>query len=59
MFYNNNQMRGSIPLFDSGTYPRISSFGSYVEGVTKSNINNANLFISIHPESWIPLSWLE
>ena len=59
MFYNNRLLKGSIPLFDSGSYPRISSFSSYVEGVNKNSITNANVFMSIHPTTWIPLTWLE
>jgi hypothetical protein len=59
MFYNNRILRGSIPLFDVGSYPRITSYSNYLEGVTKGNISNADLFISSHTTDWIPQSWNE
>jgi len=57
MFNNNRLLRGSIPLFDTGKFTRIRNAGSYVEGVTKENITNANVFISMHEASWIPQTW--
>lgn len=59
MFYNNRLLRGSIPIFDTGSYPRITIFTSYVEGVNKGNISNASLYMSSHNTDWIPQSWNE
>ena len=59
MFNNNRLLRGSIPLFDVGKFTRIRNVSSYVEGVTKENITNANVFISMHDSSWIPQTWIE
>lgn len=59
MFSNNRLLKGSIPLFDVGKFTRIRNVSSYVEGVTKENITNANTFISMHDVSWIPQTWIE
>lgn len=59
MFYNNKRLTGSIPLFDTGSYPRINAYSNYVEGVNKGSISNADLFISSHSADWIPQAWNE
>lgn len=59
MFYNNGLMRGTIPLFDTGSYTRITKFSNYVDKVPKGNITNADVFISIHSGAWIPQSWID
>jgi len=59
MFNNNRLLRGSIPLFDTSKFTRIRNASGYVEGVTKENITNANVFISMHDISWIPQTWIE
>jgi hypothetical protein len=58
MFNNNRLLRGSIPLFDTSKFTRIRNASGYVEGVTKENITNANVFISMHDISWIPQTWI-
>jgi len=36
----------------------IISWAGYIEGVSKSNINNANDFISVHSDiTWLPVNW--
>lgn len=57
VFYNNRMLSGSIPIMSGGSY--ISSHASYVEGVNKMAIENADAYISSHSTdlSWIPLSW--
>ena len=57
MFYNNRRLTGSIPLFDLGSYPRITMYSNYVEGVNKANITNAEVFMGTHPDSWVPQTW--
>ena len=59
MFSNNRLLRGSIPLFDVGKFTRIRDVIDYVGGVNKNNITNANVFINMHPVSWIPQDWIE
>jgi hypothetical protein len=59
MFYNNKLLRGAVPIFDTGSYPRITSFTSYLEGVVKGNISNASVYMSSHSTDWIPQSWNE
>jgi len=59
MFSNNRLLRGSIPLFDVGKFTRIRDVIDYVGGVNKNNITNANIFITMHPVSWIPQDWIE
>lgn len=59
MFSNNRLLAGSIPLFDTGKFPRIRSVSGYVDGVSKFNITNADTFISMHDNSWIPQLWIE
>ena len=59
MFYNNRRLKGTIPLFDPGSYTRITQYTNYVEGVSKNFIINANTFISSHTGNWIPQTWLE
>ena len=58
MFYNNKRLKGNIPLFGV-EFTRVSSYSNYVEGVTRSNIDNAETFISEHEGNWIPQSWIE
>ena len=59
MFNNNRLLKGTIPLFDISKFVRIRYVSSYVEGVTKENITNANVFISMHDNTWIPQTWIE
>lgn len=59
MFANNKLMIGSVPLFDTTKFTRIISAGGYLTGVNKSQINNADVFISMHDTSWYPQSWIE
>ena len=54
-FFNNSLLSGTIPLM-LGNY--IISWAGYIEGVSKSNINNANDFISVHSDiTWLPVNW--
>jgi hypothetical protein len=59
MFYNNRRLSGSIPLFDTGSYPRITNYTNYLEGVSQAAITNASTYISMHDTSWVPQAWLE
>lgn len=53
MFYYNTRLSGSVPLFQANIYTALNSVSSYLTGVNKNSILNADL---LEPRL-IPLGW--
>lgn len=54
MFYNCSGMSGSVPLFQSATYPVLNTVSGYLSGCTKDAITNADLLEA----RLVPTEWL-
>ena len=54
MFYDNKNMKGSIPLFKAIMYPILSNVAGYLYGVPKANITNAaEVELRLRPTEWL------
>lgn len=54
MFLNNARLKGAVPLFQAASYPYLKLVSSYLTGVMKSNITNADqLEPRLIPQEWL------
>lgn len=54
MFYYCQKLSGSVPEFNSTTYPVLNIVSNYLSGVSKENITNAdNLEDRLVPQNWL------
>lgn len=54
MFYNNSQMSGEVPVFNTTVYKRLASTSNYLYGCSEGNITNSADLIAnkLAPDTW-------